>query len=58
MELTCEYEYRRFRHLVRNVYTIHLLPDRLSNLVCELPSLWHQTRAEMSAFADFLEAQS
>lgn len=51
-------EYRRFRHLVRNVYTIHLLPDRLSNLVCELPSLWQQTRAEMSAFADFLEAQS
>lgn len=32
-------EFRRFRHLVRNVYTINLVPDRMKELIANLPSL-------------------
>jgi hypothetical protein len=38
-------EFRRFRHLVRNVYTLMLA----------LPELWPGLRAELLAFAEFLE---
>ncbi len=51
-------EYRRFRHLVRNVYAINLRSDRLSSLVKQLPGVWELVRAELTAFADFLQAQS
>lgn len=46
-------EFRRFRHLVRNVYTMNLMPDRMSKLISVLPNLWSQLRAESMAFADF-----
>ncbi|MFQ5855841.1 MAG: antitoxin [Anaerolineae bacterium] len=49
-------EFRRFRHLVRNVYTFNLIPDKMEPLTSALPGLWPQVRAEMLAFADFLEA--
>jgi hypothetical protein len=49
-------EFRRFRHLVRNVYTINLLPEKMSGLMKALPELWPKLRAEMLAFADYLEA--
>lgn len=45
-----------FRHLVRNVYTFHLVPEKMKPLVADLPGLWDQLRAELLAFADFLEA--
>ena len=48
-------EFRRFRHLVRNVYTINLRPDRINGLMTSLPQLWSQLRAELLAFADYLE---
>jgi hypothetical protein len=49
-------EFRRFRHLVRNVYTFNLIPDKMEPLTSTLPRLWPQVRAELLAFADFLEA--
>ncbi|NOX63200.1 MAG: antitoxin [Chloroflexi bacterium] len=49
-------ELRRFRHLVRNVYTTNLSPDRMANLISSLPKLWPRLRAELLAFAEFLEA--
>jgi hypothetical protein len=49
-------EYRRFRHLVRNVYATNLLPERIASLVDGLPGLWAQLRAELAVFADFLDA--
>ncbi len=49
-------EFRRFRHLVRNVYTTHLVPEKMIGLVESLPELWPQLRAELLAFADYLEA--
>ncbi len=49
-------EYRRFRHLVRNVYATNLLPERVASLVEGLPAAWVELRAELSGFADFLDA--
>lgn len=48
-------EFRRFRHLVRNVYTMNLMPDKMAGLMAALPVLWPRLRAELKAFADFLE---
>jgi len=49
-------EFRRFRHLVRNVYTVNLAPGKMERLMEALPRLWPTLRAELLAFADFLEA--
>ena len=51
-------EFRRFRHLVRNVYTINLVPDKIKKLVSNLPKLWNSLQAELLAFADFIEELS
>lgn len=47
-------EYRRFRHLARNVYTVNLVPERMAGLMAALPGLWLTWRAELLMFADFL----
>lgn len=49
-------EFRRFRHLVRNVYTFNLVPEKMENLVLTLPTLWLQLRAELLSIADYLRA--
>lgn len=49
-------EFRRFRHLVRNVYTTNLVPDKMAGLMVALPELWPGIQDELLAFADFLEA--
>jgi hypothetical protein len=48
-------EYRRFRHVVRNVYTHSFDPAKLGKLVNSAPELFAQTKAELLAFAAFLE---
>jgi len=48
-------ELRRFRHLLRNIYTFNLVPEKMDPLVSSLPELWPRLRAELLAFADFLE---
>jgi hypothetical protein len=48
-------EFRRFRHLVRNVYTFNLVPQKMEPLIAALPGMWKQAEAELAAFADFLE---
>lgn len=47
-------EYRRFRHLVRNLYATTLAPDRMEPLLIRLPGVWRKVRAELLAFADLL----
>ncbi|MEZ4560275.1 MAG: hypothetical protein R2851_25845 [Caldilineaceae bacterium] len=47
-------EYRRFRHLVRNVYAQNFVPERIGALVENLGADWSQVYAELTAFADFL----
>jgi hypothetical protein len=48
-------EYRRFRHLVRNIYATNLVPAKMQGLLERLPPFWYKLRAELTAFASFLE---
>ncbi|HEU0295734.1 MAG TPA: hypothetical protein VFR47_23545 [Anaerolineales bacterium] len=48
-------ELRRFRHIIRNVYTHHIDPERLKELVEGSSKSFAQLNAEISAFAAFLE---
>ena len=48
-------EFRRFRHLVRNVYPVNMAPAKMSRIVSVLPDIWMELRAELSAFAEFTE---
>jgi len=50
-------EYRGFRHIVRHVYTFKFDPVKVQRLVEEAPAVFAQLRAELLAFADFLEQQ-
>ncbi|MFN8496061.1 MAG: hypothetical protein U0350_51190 [Caldilineaceae bacterium] len=48
-------EYRGFRHVVRNVYTFNLDPERIDRLVKNLSPLAAKATTQLSAFADLLE---
>ena len=48
-------EYRRFRDVVRNVYTHRFDPAKLGKLVNSAPESFARTKAELFAFAVFLE---
>lgn len=48
-------EYLRFRHVVRNIYTFELDPDRVGRLIKNLRPTFVQAQMELLAFADFLE---
>ncbi len=48
-------EYRGFRHVVRNVYTYKFDPSKVEKLVLSADDLFAQLRAELEAFASFLE---
>jgi len=50
-------ELRRFRHLVRNVYTFNIVPAKIEPIVDALPELWPHIKEELLAFADFLSAK-
>lgn len=50
-------EYRGFRHVVRNVYTYNFETAKLQKLVAGLPEALAHGRAELLAFAQFLEQQ-
>lgn len=51
-------DFRKFRHVVRNVYTANLDPARMQDLLEALPALWKQLKAELTAFAEFLDQLS
>lgn len=51
----CLDEYRGFRHIVRNVYSFNLHPDRLQELVNALQSCSEAVKHDLTRFADFLE---
>lgn len=50
-------DYRGFRDVVRSAYAHNFEADRLQKLVTGLPDVLAQVRAELEAFADFLEQQ-
>jgi hypothetical protein len=51
-------EFRKFRHVVRNIYATNLELARMQDLFKLLPDLWPHLRAELLAFAEFLELLS
>ncbi len=51
-------EYRGFRHVVRNVYTFRFDPIKIEKLVTSLPVCFTGVKAELSAFANFLEERA
>jgi len=48
-------ELRRFRHVVRNVYTHKFNPENIGKLVGYASDAFERLKAELSAFADFLK---
>jgi hypothetical protein len=51
-------EFRGFRHIVRNVYTYNFDPAKMEKLVDSTPQVFAALRAELYAFASFLEHKS
>ena len=49
-------EYRGFRHVVRNVYTYHLSPEKIKPLVDNVQEVIANSEKELSAFAKFLQS--
>lgn len=48
-------EYRGFRHVVRNVYTYHLKPEKLKSLVNNLEYTFKLASEELTGFGNFLK---
>ena len=49
-------EYRGFRHIVRNVYTYQLNPEKMERLISMLSETLSRVERELLAFAKFLES--
>ena len=47
--------YRGFRHVVRNVYTYHISPDKLEPLAKNIRLVFKQVERELIAFSRFIE---
>lgn len=46
--------YRGFRHVVRNVYAIHMNPQKIAPLVEDISRVLTTAKKEITAFAEFL----
>jgi hypothetical protein len=51
-------EYLEFRHVVRNVYTFYLRPERVTELVRGLRPAFDLARRDLLTFAEFLDQLS
>jgi len=49
-------DYRGLRHVVRNVYTFHLNPEKLADLVAKLPGVMSKFEVQLTGFARFLQS--
>ena len=49
-------EYRGFRHVVRNVYTYRLNPEKIEGLVVRLNTVLEKTETDIIGFARFLQS--
>lgn len=51
---TCLDEFRAFRHLVRNIYTFNLKPERLIALATSVEDCLNLVQEDLDGFVDFL----
>jgi len=51
-------ELRKFRHVVVNIYTVNLVPEKMCKLVLSVNELWPKLNGELMAFAEFLDEVS
>ena len=49
--------YRAFRHVVRNIYAYKLKPEKIKDLITNLPIIWEETKKYLLDFCNFLEMQ-
>jgi uncharacterized protein YutE (UPF0331/DUF86 family) len=49
--------YRAFRHVVRNIYAYKLKPEKIKDLITNLPITWEETKKYLLDFCNFLEMQ-
>jgi hypothetical protein len=47
-------EFRRFRHIVRNIYAFEFDPEQIERLVNQMSDVFAQIRTELLVFASFL----
>jgi hypothetical protein len=48
-------DYRGFRHVVRNVYTYHLSPEKIERLIAGVGFVLEKLKHELTSFAAFLQ---
>lgn len=48
-------DYRGFRHVVRNVYTYHMNPEKMERLIEKIDSVLEKLSSELMTFATFLQ---
>ena len=53
---SCLDDYRSFRHVVRNVYTFNLRPDRVKSLTARLRACYQMVADDLGSFAELLRA--
>jgi len=49
--------YRGFRHVVRNVYTYHISPDKMKPLAKAIRPVFKQVEKELTAFSRFIQGK-
>jgi hypothetical protein len=49
--------YRGFRHVVRNVYTYHISPNKMKPLAKGIRQVFKQVEKELTAFCHFIQGQ-
>lgn len=51
----CLDEFRRFRHIVRNIYVLNLKPERVRELATDLPTCYRAASEDLNNFAELLD---
>ena len=49
--------YRGFRHVIRNVYTYHISPNKMEPLAKDIRLVFKQVEKELTAFSRFIESK-
>lgn len=49
--------YRGFRHVVRNVYTYHIMPEKMKPLAKSIRPVFKQVEKELTTFSRFIQSK-